>query len=224
MIFIIPYLLIPWSTPRLIILVHDVSPIYIDEIREITAIISKYGFQNSTILLIIPNHAERHQISKDKEFTSLIRKLEAKGYKVGIHGYDHIGNEFQCNGEVAREKLMLAMKEFHEANITFERVFVPPRYRISKNALNVLLKENFTVYLKGKVCYPNGECKRVKMREYTWYVGKLRAKLMLLIAKLEYTHTRGVFILSVHPRAVNYGGGMEFLEEFLNYVKRKSLG
>ena len=218
---VLAIILIPWGTPKLIILVHDVSPVYYPYIENITALIEEYGFQNSTILLIIPNHAGKHPISKDERFVQLIKKLEEEGYKVGIHGYDHIGNEFLCNETIAEAKLRAAREELERAGIKYDKVFVPPRYEISTQALKVLLRNNFTVFLKGKVCYPSGDCERIKEREYTWYAGRLRAKIMLVIAKFEFTHTRGIFVLSIHPKAVNYGGGMDFLREFLKYAKEK---
>ncbi|HII61643.1 DUF2334 domain-containing protein [Pyrococcus horikoshii] len=212
-------LLLPQGNPQFIILIHDVSPVYSNYIQNITEIISTYNFQNSTILLVIPNHANEHPISGDPKFQALIRELEKEGYKVGIHGYNHIGEEFNCDSETAKIKLSLAIEELNASNITFERIFLPPRYKISKDPLNVLLENNFTVFLKDRICYPSGTCIRIKEREYTWYTGKIRAKILLQVAKFEYTHTKGVFVLSVHPKAVNYGGGMYFLEEFLKYVR-----
>ncbi|AFK21656.1 DUF2334 domain-containing protein [Pyrococcus sp. ST04] len=205
-----------------IILVHDVSPVYISYLQNITKIIQEYGLQSDTYLLIIPNHAGNNEISKYPMFVAMIKRLEREGFKVGIHGYTHIGDEFNCNSSVAEEKIKLATIALKKANISFERIFVPPRYSISKEALNVLLKDNFTVILRDRIYYPNGTCIKVKNREYTWYASNFTLGIRLIIAKFEFRKNKENFILSLHPKAANYGCGLEFLRRFLEFVK--SLG
>ena len=40
-----------------IILIHDVSPVYLDDLKEIDEVISKYGYSKRTYLFLIVNHA-----------------------------------------------------------------------------------------------------------------------------------------------------------------------
>ncbi|MFA4661467.1 DUF2334 domain-containing protein [Pyrococcus kukulkanii] len=206
-------------TGGFMVLVHDVSPAYTSNVREIAELLKDLGYQNSTMLFIIPNHAGNHPISKDENFTKLIRGLEKEGFKVGIHGYTHSMDEFNCNSSLAEAKIEEAIEEMHKANITFERVFIPPQYSISQDALKVLLKNNFTVILKDKIYYPNGSCAKIANREYTWYASNWSLGIRLFIAKLNYRLHSDNFMLSIHPKAVNHGCGMEFLRKFLEWLK-----
>ncbi|ASJ15633.1 polysaccharide deacetylase [Thermococcus chitonophagus] len=206
-------------TGSFMIIVHDVSPVYTSDIRKIVDVLKDLGYQNSTMLFIIPNHAGNHPISRDKNFAKLIRELEKEGFKVGIHGYTHSRDEFNCNSSVAEAKIEEAIGEMHKANISFEKVFIPPEYSISQDALKVLLKNNFTVILKDKIYYPNGSCAKIANREYTWYASNWSLGIRLFIAKLDYRLHSSNFVLSIHPKAVNYGCGMEFLRKFLKWLK-----
>jgi len=59
-------------------------------------------------------------------------------------------------------------------------------------------------------------------KEYTWYLEENNAENQLEMAKKEYFESEDKYFLSIHPRAVNYGGGIEFLEEFLNFTKEEN--
>lgn len=205
------------SFGRFAILIHDVSPAYLPQLREITAVIDEYGLQNQTYLFVIPNHGGKMPICEHPEFVEFISGLRAKGYHVELHGYDHIGDEFDCGADMARRKLELGLKALSYLNATPE-YFIAPRYSLSGGALEVLLGYNLTVIGEDFIISPDGTSSPVLNREYTWYLPEFLLGYNLESAKSSYIHTKGTFFLSVHPGAVNNKAGMEFLREFFGFV------
>ncbi|WP_456419806.1 DUF2334 domain-containing protein [Methanocaldococcus infernus] len=88
-----------------IIFIHDVSPKYFNELKDIEKIIDKYNYQDRTYLFIIVNHANEYNLKNYPKFVEYLHHLESKGYHIEYHGYNHIGEEFNCNKSVAEEKL-----------------------------------------------------------------------------------------------------------------------
>jgi len=209
------------STERpLIILIHDVSPIYFNYLKEITSVISSYGLQNDTYLLIIPDHAGKYDLRKYPQFVKYLHSLEMEGYHIGLHGYTHIGREFDCNESTAEEKLERALEIMKAVNLT-PTVFLPPRYALSKEAQDVILAHNLTIITKDSIIFPNGTEEQITNREYTWYISELKLPFELRRAKKDYLSSKDPFYLSIHPRAVNNKAGMKFLREFLGFVKER---
>jgi len=201
-----------------VILIHDVSPVYLNQLKEITAVISSYGLQNVTYLWVIPDHAGRYPIWKYPAFVSYLESLRAQGYHIELHGYNHIGDEFDCNASVAEKKLELGLKALSYLNVT-PRYFIAPRYSLSPAARKVLLSHNLTIIGKRTMYLPNGEELPIDNVEYTWYMCPYMERYELLRAECNYGENWTMF-LSLHPRAVNNRAGMEFLREFLAYVSQ----
>jgi len=210
----------PAETPKLTILIHDVSPVYFNYLKEITAVISAYGLQNETYLLIIPDHADKYDLRKYPEFVEYLHSLEREGYHIGLHGYTHIGREFDCNESTAEERLENALEIMNDVNLT-PTVFLPPRYALSREAEEVILAHNLTLITKDSIIFPNGTEEHITNREYTWYISKLKLPFELRKAKKDYLSSKDPFYLSIHPRAVNNEAGMEFLRKFLKFVKER---
>ncbi|WP_297457913.1 DUF2334 domain-containing protein [Thermococcus sp.] len=208
---------------RFVILIHDVSPGYAEQLREITAIINGYNLQNRTYLFVIPDHGGGERLRDHPEFEALLENLSSEGYHIGLHGYDHIGREFDCSRGEAERRLDMGLRELGNAGFIPE-YFLPPRYALSGEALRVLLSRNLTVIGEDFVYFPNGTAEPILNREYTWYLSRFLLNYRLESAQSSYENTRGTFFLSVHPKAVNSGAGLEFLREFLNYVRKTGLG
>ncbi|WP_456444129.1 DUF2334 domain-containing protein [Thermococcus sp.] len=204
-----------------VILLHDVSPGYMEQLREITNVISAYGFQNETYLLVIPNHGGEKPLCKYPAFVRFLEMLEREGYHIELHGYNHIGEEFNCNASTAEEKLELGLREFKKCGLPFPEYFIAPRYSMSSDALGVLLSHNITVIGKDFIYFPDGRIEPVYNHEYTWYIPDFLVPYQLLSAESAYSHINGTFILSVHPVAVNNDAGMTFLRRFLRFVRKK---
>ncbi|WP_297477303.1 DUF2334 domain-containing protein [Thermococcus sp.] len=97
-------------------------------------------------------------------------KLPWKGTFIELHGYTHVGREFDCNADRAEEKLELGLGEFRKCGLPYPRYFIAPRYALSKDALDVLLGYNITVIGQNFIYFPNGEVEHICNREYTWYL------------------------------------------------------
>lgn len=204
---------------RLVILVHDVSPVYLKELKEITEIIDEYGMANNTYFFVIPNHAGKHPIDKDPDFVKFLKESQAKGCHIELHGYVHEYREFDCDAGTARKKLELGLEELRALNFS-PSYFVPPNYAISEDALKVVLSHNLSVITKDTLYTPQGTSYKIINREYTWYLQNSSTKLNITLkkAKHDYTRCKGTFYLSIHPRAVNHGAGLKFLREFLSFA------
>ncbi|QDA30980.1 DUF2334 domain-containing protein [Thermococcus indicus] len=200
------------------ILIHDVSPGYFEQLREITALIDTYSLQNATYLFVIPNHGGGMPLEDYPAFVAFLGRLKAEGYHVELHGYAHTGDEFDCNASTAEKKLELGLRVLSCLNVTPE-YFIAPRYSLSEDALAVLLSRNITVIGEDFVYFPNGTVEPVYNREYTWYLPSPFLDYQLASARASYAHTGGTFLLSLHPKAVNNDAGMEFLREFLGFLK-----
>jgi predicted deacetylase len=205
---------------RFVILIHDVSPAYLPELRKITAIVDEYGLQNETYLFVVPNHGGEMPILEYGAFVEFLAGLERNGYHIELHGYSHMENEFDCNASVAERRLELGLKALSMLNATPE-YFIAPRYALSKAALKVLLKHNITVIGRDFIYFPNGTVEPIYNVEYTWYLPPLLLRYQLTSAESAYSNIKGTFFLSIHPRAVNKGAGIEFLREFLEFVKER---
>ena len=198
-----------------IILVHDVSPLYYNELKEIVKIIDKHNYQNRTYLFIIVNHNNKHNLKYYPKFVEFLHKLEDEGYHIELHGYNHIDGEFNCNKEIAEEKIKKSLKILKDCRFSNISYILPPRYEVSKDAEDVMLSYNLTIITENYILTKT-EWIPIKNREYTWYLPESFTKIMLILAEFDYKTSKHQFYLSIHPKSINYGGGIEFLDEFLN--------
>ncbi|WP_423793167.1 DUF2334 domain-containing protein [Methanocaldococcus indicus] len=208
-----------------VILVHDVSPKYYQDLKDIVKIIDNHNFQDRTYLFVIVNHANEYNLEKYSKFVKYLHELEKEGYHIEYHGYNHIGKEFNCNKETAEEKLKKSLKIFKDCGFNPKNIdyFIPPRYALSKEAENVFINDNFTIIVGNKIItkYNNTIIEiPITNKEYTWYLPKNMVDIKLKEAINDYNKTKNLFCLSIHPRAVNYGGGLELLDKFLTYVQK----
>ncbi|WP_064496918.1 DUF2334 domain-containing protein [Methanocaldococcus jannaschii] len=211
-----------------IILIHDVSPVYFKELKEIVKIIDKYHYQNRSYLFLIVNHANKYNLKNYPEFVDYLHKLEKEGYHIEFHAYNHIDDEFNCNKTVAEEKLNKSFKILEECGFNPKKIkyFIPPRYKLSEDAEKLFLGRNITIILENKmITEKDGKIVEISItnREYTWYLPKPLVKVAEKIATTDYKLSikeNRKFFLSIHPKAVNYGSGLEFLDYFLNETSK----
>uniref|UniRef100_A9AA29 Polysaccharide deacetylase n=1 Tax=Methanococcus maripaludis (strain C6 / ATCC BAA-1332) TaxID=444158 RepID=A9AA29_METM6 len=208
-----------------IILIHDVSPVYLEDLKEIDEVISKYGYSKRTYLFLIVNHANDNPLEKNQDFVKYIRYLQTKGYNIELHGYDHIEREFDCNYSIAMEKIEKSLEILNTYKIDGISCILPPRYGISEDSKKTMLENGFSVII-GQYAFEMNNGKTYKYNitnnEYTWYLEENTTSNQLNLAKEEYLESEYKYFLSIHPKAVNYGGGIEFLDEFLNFTKEEN--
>ena len=209
------------SNQKPIILIHDVSPVYFNELKDIEKIINKNHYQNRTYLFIIVNHANEHNIKNYPEFVKYLHHLEDEGYHIEYHAYNHEGKEFDCNKSTAEEKVNKSFEILKDCgfNTTNIKYFIPPRYGLSKDAKEVFMNKNISIFAENQLFKKengNIKCITITNKEYTWYLPKNMTKEAEVLALSDYKTSQHQFYLSIHPKAVNYGGGLEFLDYFLN--------
>ncbi|WP_181492689.1 DUF2334 domain-containing protein [Methanococcus maripaludis] len=208
-----------------VILIHDVSPVYLEDLKEIDQVISKYGYSKRTYLFLIVNHANEYPLEENQDFVKYIRYLQTKGYNVELHGYDHIECEFNCNCTLAMEKIEKSLEILNGLKIDGISCILPPRYGISEDSKKAMLKKGFSIIV-GQYAFEmdNGTVYtyNITNKEYTWYLEENNTLNEVNIAKEEYLESEYKYFLSIHPKAVNYGGGIEFLDEFLNFTKEEN--
>ncbi len=196
--------------------IHDVSPGYgYEKLKEILSILEEYPSSYSKVVLfVIPNHGNATPLHKYPEFAGKLKKLEEKGYLLGVHGYAHEEPlkkfEFDCDAEQAERMLSAARYEFEASNLRFPSYFAAPGWRTS-HEVNEHLRKNFDyVYYYYYIDNPDGTLP-YHSNEYTWHNfdrGGVQGALQ------DYSNTRGVFRLTLHVGAVNERG-LRFLDEFL---------
>ncbi|AEF96711.1 DUF2334 domain-containing protein [Methanotorris igneus] len=213
------------TTKKPIIFIHDVSPKYFNELKDIEKIINKHNYQDRTYLFIIVNHANKYNLKKYPKFVKYLHHLENEGYHIEYHGYNHIGEEFNCNKTVAEEKLNNSFKILNDCEFNTKKIkyFIPPRYKISKDAEEIFLNKNITIIMDYYILKKeNNSIKKIIItnKEYTWYLPENLVKPAEILAEIDYKSSQHQFCLSIHPKAVNYGGGLEFLDYFLNITNK----
>jgi len=214
------------------VLVHDVTPYYFSELREIIDVLDEYNYSNSTILFVIPvfdtaHYGDRWSLMRHPEFVKYLHELQKRGYRIELHGYAHTYHEFNCSYELASEKLDNATSMMSALGFGNMSLFLPPAWAINNESLRAILEHNLTLVMTDYMIFPNGSRVRIVNREYTWYINESQVPDRLRVALHDYIRAseEGVpFYLSIHPGVVNYGGGLEFLREFLREVEtlRKS--
>ncbi|AEH06343.1 DUF2334 domain-containing protein [Methanothermococcus okinawensis] len=209
-----------------IILVHDVSPAYFDDIKKIVSIIDKYNYSKNTILFVIPDlenppNGGKWDLRKNKEFVNYLHQLEKRGYKIELHGYKHTYHEFNCSEEEASKKLHDAETIMSECGFNNMTLFLPPAWALNNESTKVLLNHNYTIILTDKLIYPNNTIEKITNKEYTWYIQKNITKIKYKEYKAlsDYHNSQYQFYISVHPKPACYGGGLVVLDYFLNKTK-----
>jgi len=218
---------LPSSTyEKPVLLIHDVSPWYIDYIKEIVAVTDKFGYQDSTYLFVIVNHAERAPIERYRDFIDYLHGLEKKGYHIELHGYNHIGKEYDTDYKTASEDLRRAMVTMFMLGFLPHYIF-PPRNAYTRDSLSAMHAFGLNVITANNYYGANGEHVKIMAREYTWY---LETKQQYEKEKTKFIQDRNYainhnipFYISIHPKAVNTLFGMKLLREILtNAVVGKS--
>jgi predicted deacetylase len=72
----------------LVVSVHDVAPSTQKAADNIILELARHGVRTCS-LLVVPDYHHQGLFTKDREFVSWLRNLEADGYEIVIHGYCH---------------------------------------------------------------------------------------------------------------------------------------
>jgi len=72
----------------LIVSLHDVAPSTRNTANNIISELARRGVRTGS-LLVVPDYHHEGLFTKDRQFVSWLRNLEADGYEIVIHGYSH---------------------------------------------------------------------------------------------------------------------------------------
>jgi len=67
--------------------IHDVSPVFADEVRDGIRICAGYGMKPA--LLVVPDFHERAPLGQYPEFCAEVRAWQKEGHEIYLHGYTH---------------------------------------------------------------------------------------------------------------------------------------
>jgi len=119
-----------------------------------------------------------------------------------------------------------ALKRLHNAELIMKEcgfknmsLFLPPAWALNNESTEVILNHNYSIILTNKIIFPNGSSEKIINKEYTWYLKKEYVNIYLMKAEIDYYYSSAdniPFYISIHPQTVTYGGGLEFLDKFLN--------
>ena len=208
------------------IFIHDVTPRYFKELRKVVKIIDRHNYSSRTVLFVIPrfdppHYGDKWDLRNNPHFVSYLHELQARGYRIELHGYEHIFHEFNCSYVTARERLENATFLMGSVGFGNFTLFLPPAWALSNESIESIKGYNLTIVMPDYFILPNGSIMRVWNHEYTWYIERNETDIRVLIALHDYNQTgrAGIpFYLSIHPQVIVYGGGLEFLDKFLNNV------
>jgi len=143
--------------------VHDVSPRFEGEIKEIIAELGSRGYYKRSIGLV-PNYGGEHELHKSRSFVNWLGSLNPKENEYILHGYDHFSDrrvypnltemfkgeifslgeaEFQnLTYDEARERLRKGKDSLGKLGIK-SRGFIPPCWITNPESRRAIKDEGF---------------------------------------------------------------------------------
>jgi predicted deacetylase len=157
------------ASPALLVSLHDVSPLTLDDCQVGLALLKQAGLQPAELtVLVIPYHEGRVAIDQHPATVRFLRTLEDEGACLVMHGLTHrmTGRALTPGGFVrgyifARGQGELLLSDADEAARTLEegaailrragldqatRAYVPPAWLLSPGARQVVARAGFDFY------------------------------------------------------------------------------
>src|SRR5437773_331613 len=110
----------------LVVSLHDVAPSTQRVANNIILELARRGVVTCS-LLVVPDYHHQGLFTKDSQFVSWLRNLEADGYEVVIHGYCH--RRPRRPNETMRDKFLTRFYTNDEAefyDLDYKEAFIPP--------------------------------------------------------------------------------------------------
>jgi predicted deacetylase len=141
------------ATDSMVVSLHDVAPSTQQITSTIMSDLAGYGVRVCS-LLVVPDYHHQGLFTKDRQFVSWLRGLDAKGHEIVIHGFFHErprrpketlrdkfltrfytqeGEFYELNYEEALCRITTARDEFHAHSLR-PRGFIAPAWLLSKEA------------------------------------------------------------------------------------------
>ena len=206
----------------LVVSIHDVAPATQSIVSKILSELAQKGVYHCS-LLVVPNYHHRGASTRDPDFVSWLRQLEAGGHEIVIHGYFH--ERPRRGGESAFQKLVTqiytqgegefydlgydeafgrittARDEFLAAGLK-PRGFVAPAWLLSNEGLRAARDSEmeYTTHLRNVVDLRSGEIFPARSLVYSVQNGWRRATSLAWNAVLSRALRDNPLIrLGIHP-------------------------
>lgn len=208
------------SPPEIWIEIHDIGANYdLEEFQKVIETLERHpDTYTKLVLMVIPNYHEEYPFNNDPEFVTYLNELEDRGYVLGVHGYTHIGEEFNVSGKEAADIIQMADNEFANNGFGRSTVFLPPRWKYTPESLEVAI-DRFDEFYADNGIYINGTFIRHPVHEYTSDSMDFAYEDEMLKAKKDYKNSDEVFRLSMHLAFASSEKHLRLLDEFLNWTK-----
>lgn len=206
----------------LVVSIHDVAPATQAVVREMIRELAGRGVHHIS-LLVVPNYHHRGSSTKDGEFVSWLRQLEASGHEIVVHGYFH--QRPAADGEDVLDKLVTRFYtqgegEFYDLGYeeAFRRIsagrdelkaaglkprgFVAPAWLLSNEGLRAArdAEMEYTTHLRNVVDLRSGEIFPSRSLVYSVRNGWRRATSLAWNAALSRAlKATALMRLSIHP-------------------------
>lgn len=227
-----------------IVSIHDASPAFSSELKEMVSELESHGIIPKSILAI-PNYQERYNILKDDRFLSWIHSLTEKGDEIVHHGYNHLAGqgkhssfynylydrffakgceEFQyLSYREAEDKIRLGKEIFHRGGIDCQG-FVAPGWLMSQEAERALVAEGYRYATFIKLFRDYGRGMDVKS-EVVRFIS--RPKLQDYLYRLydfyliKIKEKRGELVrVALHPSDVRFGKPFQYALRLIGQLKK----
>ena len=150
---------------KLLLTVHDVSPVHMNTLKQIHSILEELGAVRYS-MLVVPDYHGEWPLEKFPDFCRWLREMEESGVEMLLHGCRHEGNsagigtadrirssfftrgegEFLGLDERAAEKLLQEGRETLKRTLDIEvNGFVAPAWLYSSGTIAALAKTGFSI-------------------------------------------------------------------------------
>jgi len=229
----------------LVVSVHDVTPAFDSEVREIVDELRIQEVDKKNIL-VIPNYHNKYNILKSDRFSGWLHSLKEKGDEIILHGYEHISRNRKYSsfyGYIMGEWVAQGCAEFQ--NISYEETkdrvergrkilnciglictgFVPPGWMMSKEANKAVMDKGFryTTFTKILRDYQNN----IDIRsEVVRFIPRIRAinflKKMynLYLLKENLVHKK-LARVAIHPQDLRFKRAFEYLLKIIKELREE---
>lgn len=227
--------------------IHDASPAFSSELREIVGELDSCGTIPKSILAI-PNYRGQYDILKDQRFLSWLHSLRERGDEIVHHGYSHLAGEGKhtsfCNylydrffakgsGEFqylsyreAENRISLSKEIFHGVGIDCQG-FVAPAWLMSREAERALVAGGYryTAFVKLFRDYGTGMDVKSEVVRFISrpqprdYLYRLYDSYLIKIKEKR----RKLIRVALHPSDVRFGKPFQFALRLIRQLRKERI-
>jgi predicted deacetylase len=207
---------------RVVVSVHDVTPVFRTELEEIFRVLHRMGVDVRTDL-VVPVHGKGPALADDQSgFNDLLRRQRDRGAELGLHGLHHEYAEFlRTDRAWAESAVDRAMEEFRRALGVAPAGFVPPQWLMSRNSLQAVFSRGFEYVATMTALIPAGGAPRPAFpMGYDWGLTAVD-RVMLRINDYRSRHTEQRLVrFAVHPMDLRHGLFLPAMAQLARLLER----